>query len=386
MYKQKTFTFKFAKPTSQAVDPKAGTIEGVSVITKGEALGWGYQIDDKTLDQFLEAVGKRAKKSYLAHDVWTDRTGEEVGYFDGFVRDGDCVRAEFTAFESHLADKGVQTIFEMAQKCPDAFGTSIVFEGYLVGQKAGVDVDYEDGQPAYARILNVLSIDFVDQPAANPNGLFDAAAAPAAEAPVATASEAPAADAPAAAPADAPAPVADPTPAPAEAPADATPAPVAPAAVDEDAGEDEALATAEAAAAAPKPAAVVPAPAAAAAAPSPDVLALSAQVATLSAQLAEATTRIAALSTEVEAQKTKKRKWKKLYERLYQDGGAQVSVFLPVDVNGSKSELAKYEAVLTERDGALEKGPGFYRKWVEANDSRLTEALRAIEASKLRTT
>lgn len=145
---------------SQKIDRAAGIIFGVSVITEGEARGHGFEIDAKTLTGVLAcasafADGVRVK---IEHG-----TGFEsiVGTLREFRIDGPQLRADLHLILSHAR---TASILEMAEKMPGGFGLSIAFSG--IKEKLG-DV-------SLARCQELYSVDLVDMPAANPNGLFSA--------------------------------------------------------------------------------------------------------------------------------------------------------------------------------------------------------------------
>jgi hypothetical protein len=134
-------------------------IEGVSVITEGDALGHKFTIDATTLAQVKQCAdafsdGVRVK---IEHG-----TGFEsiVGVLKNFRIDGAQLRADLHLIKSHPQ---TETILEMAEKFPGSFGLSISFSG-------------NPDENGAARCLDLYSVDLVDMPAANPNGLFSARA------------------------------------------------------------------------------------------------------------------------------------------------------------------------------------------------------------------
>lgn len=148
----------FAAITGSQVDSENGIIRGVSVITVGEAKGHGVFADKTTLstvkaaaDQFSAGV-----KVKINH-----RTGVEaiVGFLKNFRIEGDQLRADL-----HLLRTAPDfaRILELAATIPDTFGLSISFSG--TREKIG---DQE-----FARCTELYSVDIVDEPAANPSGLF----------------------------------------------------------------------------------------------------------------------------------------------------------------------------------------------------------------------
>jgi len=164
MSKGNQFSFALVDKPS-AVDVEKGVILGVAVITEGPARGhfdWDsgkpLYADAETLREVMECAktyvgGLKVKMNHGSG------VGDIVGRLDNFRIEGTVLRADFMA----LANSAQRSyIFEIAQTMPDAFGLSISFSGKpKVGDKL-----------AFARCAEIYSADFVDEPAANPNGLF----------------------------------------------------------------------------------------------------------------------------------------------------------------------------------------------------------------------
>lgn len=145
---------------------KAGTVkrkeyemEGVSVITEGDALGHGVMIDTMSL-----ASVKTCAETYsgglkvkVNHGSGADAI---VGRLTNFRIDGTQLRADLKLLKSHVL---TPQLMEMAEDMPEAFGLSISFSGTI-------DDQGDDGM--FVRCLEIYSCDIVDQPAANPSGLF----------------------------------------------------------------------------------------------------------------------------------------------------------------------------------------------------------------------
>lgn len=163
------------------VNAEAGTIEGISIISAGEAKGHGMMISEKSLESAITLLMGKSLPAYLSHDnAFGDRLLTEAGMFSGFYRDGEQIRAQkFKAFESFKKydREKYDRLFEMASMAPNTFGVSIVFEGQLFWEMAdGSERSMELGldTPENARFdvptirpLAITSADFVDTPAAN---------------------------------------------------------------------------------------------------------------------------------------------------------------------------------------------------------------------------
>jgi hypothetical protein len=149
----------FAASTG-AIDSEAGVIRGVSLITKGPALGHGVMIDDKTLEQVKTAAEQYAGglKVKLDH---SGGAGDIVGYIDALRIDGEKLLGDL-----HLLQNSPHRayILEIAQRIPDTFGLSIAFSG--PSEKSS------DKLTTLQRCSEIYSVDLVSEPAANPSGFF----------------------------------------------------------------------------------------------------------------------------------------------------------------------------------------------------------------------
>jgi hypothetical protein len=162
------------------------SFEGVKVITAGEAKGHGITVDASSLQTLLDAAEGRRVKSYQTHGYgpYEDRMGQELGYFENFrlSEDGNSVLADFSFFNSYRDAHPTEYahLVEMAEKVPDSFGASIAaltLSTWVLADGSEVPADGRDrpesavdAMPAL-RVAELLSVDFVDTPAANP-GLF----------------------------------------------------------------------------------------------------------------------------------------------------------------------------------------------------------------------
>lgn len=157
----------FAAATDARVDAESGILRGVSIITEGEAKGHGMLIDSTTLEQVkacIEAFGADGVKVKVDH--WSGFDGI-VGTVKDCVIDGTQLRADLHLLTTHEA---TPQILEMASTMPSQFGLSIAFSGEP--EDKTVDVDGVQVLARYARCAELYSVDLVDQPAANPTGLF----------------------------------------------------------------------------------------------------------------------------------------------------------------------------------------------------------------------
>jgi len=155
------------------VNKEAGVIEGVAVITMGEAKGHGVHIDSEFLDAVVEQGNalKQGLKVRFGHPSMSSTAlGTFLGREKNFRRVGDVVRADLflsnTAKETPGGDL-YNYVLEMAENESDMFGTSIVF---TPGESKFLSGDTKE----YATLTKLHANDIVDDPAANPDGLFSA--------------------------------------------------------------------------------------------------------------------------------------------------------------------------------------------------------------------
>lgn len=128
-------------------------LRGVSVITTGPAKGHGLIVDDQTLAQVVQCAKARAVKVKMLHN---SDLSQVIGTLKNFRIEGPKVLADLHLLSSAPAR---DFVLEIAQTMPTAFGLSISFEGTPDGN--------------LARCSRLLSVDLVDEPAANPDGLFE---------------------------------------------------------------------------------------------------------------------------------------------------------------------------------------------------------------------
>lgn len=164
------------------VDREKGIIYGYSVAKLGPARGHNVELDETTLSQIVE-LGNKSKsgiKSRFDHPNASNTSmGTFLGRSHGFRRDGDYVRADLylseAARESPQGNLYDYTLL-LAEKDPTAFGASIVFEGKAeqrLNEDGTVTRDMKgEALPRLARVEKLWAADVVDDPAANPDGLF----------------------------------------------------------------------------------------------------------------------------------------------------------------------------------------------------------------------
>lgn len=180
----------------------ADVIEGVAMITRGEARGHGFWCDGDFCDQVAAATnaGRPIKSRWTHPGLSSDGMGKLVGHLASAYRDGDTVRARLKvadlAHRSPDGDLGAY-VLEQARTHPEDFGLSIVFDHDRDGEisfllEHGAELKDDDGWQyvdltnfrspdpdnvdnlPHCRLKRLSACDFVGDPAANPGGLFSA--------------------------------------------------------------------------------------------------------------------------------------------------------------------------------------------------------------------
>lgn len=190
------FAFGVESNKETQVNNEDGTMRSVALISVGSALGHGLYVDGKSLETIIDELEDTKLPAYITHRgaLFEDRLTREIGMFNNFRIEGDRLLGDFQAFDSFREDdsRKYNRLFEMAEKMPERFGLSIVFEADIAWATPDGDVPMgrfpnndsdrlydEDNPPEDAlfeypsiRVEEVSSADFVDSPAANQRGLF----------------------------------------------------------------------------------------------------------------------------------------------------------------------------------------------------------------------
>ncbi len=179
----------------QAVDRKGGDngvgiIRGAAVLSRGEAQGHGLWCDKEFLRQTADAINESPTglKSRFTHPSSSgDGMGTQLGRVKNATVDGDTVRADL-----HFAEHAHDTpdgdlagyVLNLAEQDPDTFGLSIAFshdkgaENLHFNNFSNASGAFESPDPAntdnlpHIRLHKLRATDVVDEPAANPSGLF----------------------------------------------------------------------------------------------------------------------------------------------------------------------------------------------------------------------
>ena len=173
----------------------AGYIKNFAVITAGEALGHGAWVDHEFVSQ-LAAELSSAKKGIKSRYTHPNQCGDSLSKGLGRVfyrADGDGkVRGDLHFWKAaHKTPDGdlAGFLLDLATDDPEAFGASISFmrdaeseEMFAAANPTSPDPANVNNYP-HVRLGQLRFVDIVDEPAANPDGLFhrDDTAAQAAE-------------------------------------------------------------------------------------------------------------------------------------------------------------------------------------------------------------
>lgn len=142
----------------ERVEPANAVIHGVSIITCGvQAVGHELHVDGTTLDQMLKCALEKGKVPVkYNHQSGVENVG---GYLFNFRKKDNKLLADWQLMKAH---KETPATLEKAQTMPECFGLSAAFMGK----------ETEKDGKKFARCSNLLAVDCVAQPAANPDGLF----------------------------------------------------------------------------------------------------------------------------------------------------------------------------------------------------------------------
>jgi len=171
------------------VDRERHVLFGVSAMQAVEAIGHRLMIDYTTLEQFVElanAAGNGLKSRFTHPGLSADGLGKHLGRMRNFRIEGD--RALGDLYLSGSAARSPHGdlrsyVESLAAEDPEAFGMSVVVDGYRVWKldDGTEQTDDGDGKPQNAvgkypvlRVVAAQAVDAVDEPAANRAGLFGA--------------------------------------------------------------------------------------------------------------------------------------------------------------------------------------------------------------------
>jgi hypothetical protein len=147
------------------VDRAAGLIKGVAIITTGCAKGHGMLVDEQTLSTTLAAcnVYESGLKVKFNPNTFDHGAAAIAGVIPkGTIRIDSAAGVLRGDMQVDPAFAARDYLFNLAETQPDTFGLSIDFD-CAPEEKGGV---------LYARCTEIFAVTVVDQPAANPSGLW----------------------------------------------------------------------------------------------------------------------------------------------------------------------------------------------------------------------
>ena len=182
----------------------AGVIYGVSLAAVGEALGHEMWLDQQTIEQVTEyaaATGDKGLKARFTHPgMSSDGMGRLLGRLHNVRTEGEKSIGDLhLAASAHDTPDGdlAEYVMMLTQEDPAAAGLSIVFHHDFEAEESFAaehqeDFEFEDARGRtyktqrfkspdpkntndypHVRIGELRAADIVDEPAANPDGLFD---------------------------------------------------------------------------------------------------------------------------------------------------------------------------------------------------------------------
>jgi hypothetical protein len=182
----------------------AGLIRGASLCTRGEALGHGLWLDAEFIQSVHASAADAGDKGFKARFTHPSLSGDGLGSFLGRFKaprlsdDGQKAIADLHFSQAaHKSPDGdlAEYVMDLADSDPEAFAVSIVFdydrpafEEFALEHGAYWDEDdwgpflnfreFKSPDPdnvknlPHARLARLRAADTVDEPAANPDGLF----------------------------------------------------------------------------------------------------------------------------------------------------------------------------------------------------------------------
>lgn len=185
MGKPKWYMSAWSYGTAPAeVDREAGILRGVAVVTAGEVRGHGVMLDTEFVQEAVRYGNEKQHgiKVRFGHpNMFSTALGTFLGRAKNFRADGGIARADiFLSKEAQETPHGnlYDYVLRLAADSPDMFGASIVFtpgaKYWRDATGARVDAPPEPGAMPYVELSDLHAADLVDDPAANPDGLFSA--------------------------------------------------------------------------------------------------------------------------------------------------------------------------------------------------------------------
>lgn len=172
------------------IDRENRVISGFAVISIGETADDRFFIDKEFLNQIVEAGNKAPLKSRFGHpSMFGDALGKLLGSATNFRFKDDKVLADIKFSKSSQDTPSgnlSKHVMDLADESPEFLGTSIAFsrdialEDDFLSKHRDKDGEFKSPDPlntknfTHVRLKTLRAVDFVDEPAANPAGLFSA--------------------------------------------------------------------------------------------------------------------------------------------------------------------------------------------------------------------
>lgn len=166
----------------------AGVIRGLSLSTRGEALGHNEWVDADAIADVVRYVNEGKVKSRLSHpSMSNDGTGKLLGRFENGRVIGDKAVADLHfSRSSHNSPNGnlATYVMDLVDGDEDLVGLSIEFRHDYEAEQEFTEINLDDdgefespdadnvANLPHVRFSRVVASDVVDRPAANPDGLF----------------------------------------------------------------------------------------------------------------------------------------------------------------------------------------------------------------------
>lgn len=185
-----------AAPVALKIDYGKKIIRGISAMTRGPSLGWDAWIDATLLAQVAASGNSfsRGVKSRFTHPgLSSDGLGTLLGRAKSFRVEDDQVLCDLHLLDSaeHTPKGDLSTyVMQLADESPDLAAFSIVFTRDMDAESAFIEkhqVEQKPGQKVFVspdednaandphfRLEVLHDVDLVDEPAANPDGMFSA--------------------------------------------------------------------------------------------------------------------------------------------------------------------------------------------------------------------
>lgn len=174
-----SISLRAAPATSFKLNKEKGLFENVSFISRGPAKGHGFDIDDVMLQQVADAINKHGKvPARLTHpdgSLFSRKDPIEVlvGHASNARVEAGQVKGDIQlgSFARHSPSGDLYAyLLALAEEAPQSVGLSIEFIQLPFERRTNPQT--QQSLPPAGRVKDVIAVDFVGNPAANPKGLL----------------------------------------------------------------------------------------------------------------------------------------------------------------------------------------------------------------------